>query len=117
MYANLTLGTTFTLDMLPTEDGTYVARSYSTYDLQLIPVFEPDGFEVAYDAMNQDVAVPSLWVTPGDRIGVWTDPSTGIRHIDRTAHFRGPQDLAESIGREWQQKAIWDWADREVIYL
>ena len=109
------LGTTYYASMLPSADGTYVARSYGQGDVQLDRISEPDGYEVAYDAMNQNVEVPSLFIQPGDRIGIWTNPATGEKCIDRTIHFRGPEELAVNLGRQYEQLAIWSWKDNYAL--
>lgn len=102
-------------------DGTYVVREVDYVNgrpvLELVRVYEPDGFEVAYDQLNTGVEVPSLFLEPGQRIGFWVDPETGQAHIDRTVHLRGPEELARSLGESYQQVAIWNWKAQSVIRL
>lgn len=103
------VGLELTLDNLPTQDGTYVARFDGSGSLTLEPVSEPDGYEVGYDAMNLDVVRPMMWLQPGDRVGVWHN--LGRTFVDRTVHVRGPFGIAWVIAERFEQLAIWDWAN------
>ena len=113
------VGKALYLEDIPAEDGTYVAQ-LSNYgrtkgDVVLVRTEELDGYEIGYDAMNLDVVRPMIFAQLGDRIGVWRD--NGKLYVDRTVHLRGPQELAENLGREYNQLAIWDWAAHETITL
>ena len=68
---------------------------------------EPD------DKAIQD-ALSLMYIEPGEIVGVWTDE--GITYIDRSYHFIR-KEVAIDFGNLYEQKAIWDCANREEIRL
>ncbi len=80
-------------------------------------VSERDGYEVGYDSIAPEPTPTQggshAYLTPGDRVGVGTHE--GIVYFDRTAHVRGPWQIAAVVATEFAQSALWDWAGQRAI--
>jgi hypothetical protein len=88
------------------EDGTY---GLTVLDRTPYRVEREEGFWVAYKAIEAIADVPD-----GTYLGIWTDPDTGIRDYDATV-FIETLDYALAKAKEWDQKAIWDNANKVAI--
>ena len=87
-------------------DGTYrITEAHSVP----VMVFRDTGYWVATQA------VLSLSDVPEDGfLGVWTDPDDGERYYDLTRHIEG-LDEAMAVASYYDQKAIWDNANKVAI--
>ena len=88
------------------QDGTY---AISVVDRIPFRVERETGFWVAYRPVEAIADVPD-----GTHLGVWTDPDDGKRYYDATV-FIETLDYALTKAKEWDQKAIWDNANKVAI--
>jgi hypothetical protein len=88
------------------QDGTY---AISVVDRIPFRVERETGFWVAYRPVEAIADVPD-----GTHLGVWTDPDDGKRYYDATV-FIETLDYALAKAKEWDQKAIWDNANKVAI--
>ena len=87
------------------ENGTYLKLGN-----ELVPITATTGYWVAVEP-----ALPSQ-IIEGQYLGVWTDEKDGKEYYDRSV-FIADLDLALTVGKEHDQIAIWDNANRCEIYV
>ena len=103
-------------DCEPFEDGTFTVEAFGGYVYVTRVQGVKVGYEVGYHAMMpQGVHNPRTFVQDRARFGVWTDPDTGIVHIDDTIHVTGPREVAARIAESFGQKSFWGWAERDCF--
>lgn len=99
-------------------DGTFYLPT-DVYDLDDIAVARAEavsGYEVGYGTLiDLDVEVPRTFLALGDRFGRWTDPDTGIVHLDRTMRIVGPREIAATIAGTFDQQSFWGWAEHDCF--
>lgn len=93
----------------PTEDGTY-ARNPETSEWELV-THQTSGYWVAFTQGN---ANPEKILT--GFLGIWSDPETGEKSFDHVIWMPNRTN-AVALGEMMEQKAIWDIAAGQEIWL
>lgn len=78
------------------------------------------GYSIGYDEIRPTPEFEGekrYFLGVGDLVGAWYDPEEDRVILDKGIYFDGPRDIAETLARELNQKAIWAWASGEVIDL
>lgn len=76
------------------------------------------GFEEKHREIDEDIVFCYIYkhldnLCPTNYVGMWKD---GVWHLDISIHILD-RDLAIKVGEKNEQKAIWDCANAETIYL
>jgi hypothetical protein len=85
------------------KDGTYLKTETGLEEITI-----DYGYWVASNEIDPNE------IRPREYLGVWTDPETGKTWYDQT-HFIEDLGTALTLCRVWNQKAIWDNANKVAI--
>ena len=96
--------------------GTYRIQRVGSNGFDYSPYQKGDGYFVAVTKNDLTLRRFSEMMVGEGLVGVWVDPKTGVREVDSTLWIESLED-AIRVGREFDQKAIWDCKSNKEVWL
>ena len=96
--------------------GTYRIRRVGSNGFDYSPYNKSNGYFVAVTKNDLTLRRFSELMVAEGLLGVWIDPKTGVREVDATLWVESLED-AIRVGREFDQKAIWDCKANKEVWL